>query len=41
MGGVSDSMAEYNDVNSNAELLQSVTLNEKSTTQKNRFGEEE
>jgi hypothetical protein len=39
MGDVSDNMAE-NDVNSSAEFLQSVTLHEKSTTQKNTFGEE-
>jgi hypothetical protein len=35
MGNVSDNMAENSDVNLSAEFLQSVTLDEKSTTQKN------
>lgn len=38
--GVSDNMAENNDINSSAKFLQSVTLDEKSATQKNRFGDE-
>jgi hypothetical protein len=38
MCGVSDSMGENNDVNSGAEFLQSVTLNEKSITRQNMLG---